>query len=139
MQGKPDQHVTHIPCLVCVCPSTICISRDSRITTFHESSTELDRCTALKKKCSRLHLSARLSGPRDRLGFSPNTTIEAVRLRQASIDDMLLGLLGSYHQYAISTFHTCSRRPTHRSLIDTRGGYNLGGVGLLHHTPRPSQ
>jgi hypothetical protein len=30
-------------------------------------------------------------------------------------------------------------RPTHRSLIDTGGGYNLGGAGLSHHTPRPFQ
>jgi hypothetical protein len=29
--------------------------------------------------------------------------------------------------------------PTHRSLTNTGGGYNLGGVDLPHHTPRPSQ
>jgi hypothetical protein len=43
------------------------------------------------------------------LSFSPNTTIEAVCLRQAFIDDRLLDLLGSYHQHVISTFNTCSR------------------------------
>jgi hypothetical protein len=32
---------------------------------FVKSSTESDRYTALKKKCSRLHLSARLSDPQD--------------------------------------------------------------------------
>jgi hypothetical protein len=36
------------------------------------------------------------------------------------------------HQHAIGTFNTCSRGPTHRSLIDTGGGYNLGGAGLPH-------
>jgi hypothetical protein len=29
--------------------------------------------------------------------------------------------------------------PTHRSLTDTGGGYNLGGVDLPHTTLRPSQ
>jgi hypothetical protein len=58
---------------------------------------------------------------------------------QASIDDGLLGLLGPYHQRAIGTFNTCSQGPPHRSLTDTGEGYNLGGVGLLHTTPRPSQ
>jgi hypothetical protein len=29
--------------------------------------------------------------------------------------------------------------PTHRSLTDIGGGYNLGGAGLPHTTPRPSQ
>jgi hypothetical protein len=47
-----------------------------------------------------------------------------------------LSLLGPYHHHVIGTFNTCSRRPTHRSLIDTGGGYNLGGVGLPHtHSP----
>jgi hypothetical protein len=57
------------------------------VATFHTDLTELDECTALEKKCSRLHLLAWLSGLRDRLNFSPNTTIEAVHLRQASINE----------------------------------------------------
>jgi hypothetical protein len=62
---------------------------------------------------------------RTHLSFSPNIVIEAVRLSQASIDDRLLGLLGTYHQYTISTFNTCLRGSTHRSLTDTCGGYNI--------------
>jgi hypothetical protein len=31
------------------------------------------------------------------------------------------------------------RGPTHRSLTDTGGGYNLGGADLPHTTPRPFQ
>jgi hypothetical protein len=58
---------------------------------------------------------------------------------QSSIDGRLLGLLGSSHQHTISTFNTCSRGPTHRSLTDTGRGYNLGGAGLPHTTPWPSQ
>jgi hypothetical protein len=74
-----------------------------------------------------------------RLIFSPNTTTEAVRLSQAPVDDKLLGLLGPYHQHAISMFNTYSRGPTYRSLTDTGGGYNLEGAGLPHLTPGPSQ
>jgi hypothetical protein len=40
-------------------------------------------------------------------------------------------------QYA--TRLTCSWGPTHRSLTDTDGGYNLGGAGLPQHSPCPSQ
>jgi hypothetical protein len=57
----------------------------------------------------------------------------------ASIDDMLLGLLGTYHQHTIGTFNTCSWGPTHRSLTDTGGSYNLRGAGFPHTTLRPSQ
>jgi hypothetical protein len=39
----------------------------------------------------------------------------------------------------IGTFNTCLRGPTHRSLTDTSGGYNLRGAGFAHHTPRPSR
>jgi hypothetical protein len=74
-----------------------------------------------------------------RLSFSPNTTIETVGLSQSSVDGRLLGLLGSYKQHVISTFNTCSWGATHRSLIDTGRGYNLGGAKLPHHTPRLSQ
>jgi hypothetical protein len=71
--------------------------------------------------------------------FSAKSTNEAVTLSQASVDDKLLGLLSLYHQHAIGTFNTCSRGPTHRSLTDIGGGYNLGGADLPHHTPRPFQ
>jgi hypothetical protein len=60
-----DQHATRFPRSVRVWLSTICISRGPHISTFHESSTELDGCTSPKKKCSWLHFSARLSGPWD--------------------------------------------------------------------------
>jgi hypothetical protein len=58
---------------------------------------------------------------------------------QVSINDKLLGLLGPYHQHEIGTFNTCSRGPTHQSLTDTGGGYNLGGASFPHTTPQPSQ
>jgi hypothetical protein len=132
-RGKPDQHVTCFPRSVHVWISTIRVSCGLCTTTFHESSTGLDRCTA-PDSTSQLSWVAHET----HLSFSSNTTIEAVCLSQAPIDNRLLGLLGPYHQHGISTFNTCSRGPTHRSLTDTSGCYNLWGAGLPHHTPRPS-
>jgi hypothetical protein len=51
---------------------------------------------------------------------------------QTAVDSRLRGLPGPYHRHAIGTFNTCSRGPTHRSLTNTDGGYNLGGAGLPH-------
>jgi hypothetical protein len=59
--------------------------------------------------------------------------------RQPSIDGLLLGLSGPYLRYAISTFNTYSWGSTHRSLIDTGGGYSLEGAGFSHTTLRPFQ
>jgi hypothetical protein len=50
-----------------------------------------------------------------------------------------IGLLCPYHQHMLSTFNTCSQGPTHRSLTDTGGGYNLWDGGLPQHTSWPSQ
>jgi hypothetical protein len=58
---------------------------------------------------------------------------------QTSIDNRVLGFSGPYHQHVIVTFNTCSRGSTHRSLIDTAEGYNLGGADFPRSTPRPFQ
>jgi hypothetical protein len=67
------------------------------------------------------------------------TTAEYGREVSAKWLHSYISLLGSYHHHVIGTFNTCSRRPTHWSLIDIGGGYNLGGAGLPYTTPRPSQ
>jgi hypothetical protein len=59
--------------------------------------------------------------------------------KSTPVDNWLLGLPDPYHRHAIGTFNTCSRGPTERSLIDTGGGYNLGGAGCHIPTFRPSQ
>jgi hypothetical protein len=59
--------------------------------------------------------------------------------KTTTVDVRLLVLLGLYHQHDIGTFNTCSRGPTHRSLIDTSGGYSLEGTGFPHTTLWPSQ
>jgi hypothetical protein len=69
----------------------------------------------------------------------PNQPMKQWEQSQASIDGRLVGLLGSYHQHATGMFNTCLWGPTHRSLTNTGGGYNLRGAGLPHTTHRPSQ
>jgi hypothetical protein len=49
---------------------------------------------------------------------------------QPSVDGRLLGLPDPYIRHEISTFNTCSRGPTHRSLTNIDGCYNLGGAGF---------
>jgi hypothetical protein len=107
--------------------------------TFHADPIELDEYTSPKKKFSRLHLSARLSGPWDPPQFlsQHNHWSSALKLHICWWISYI-GLLSPCHQHVISTSKTCSRGPTHRSLIDQCRGYNLGGAGLPHHTPRPS-
>jgi hypothetical protein len=73
------------------------------------------------------------------LSFSPTTVNEAVGKRQANVANQLLGLPGPYHRHVIGTFNTCLRGPTHWSLTDTGGGYNLEGADFPYTTPRPSQ
>jgi hypothetical protein len=122
LQGKPDQHATYFQCSMRIWPSTIRISRGLHIVTFHEFTSQPGWVVR-----------------RTHLRFSPNTTTEAVCLSQAHVDGRLLGLLCSYHQHVISMFNTCLRGPTHRSLTNTSGGYNLGGAGFPHTTPQPYQ
>jgi hypothetical protein len=71
--------------------------------------------------------------------FSPEPANEAEDVSQAPVGDQLLGLPGpisptcdQYVQYLLTG-------PTHRSLTDTGGGYNLGGADFPHTTPRPSK
>jgi hypothetical protein len=71
--------------------------------------------------------------------FSPEPTNEVVGAKPSICWRWRLGLLGPYHWHVIGTFNIGSWGPTHRSLTDTGGCYNLGGAGLPHTTPWPSQ
>jgi hypothetical protein len=127
-RGKPDQHATRFLRSVHVCQPFM-----SHWQIWMDS-------TALDKKGSRHNLQ-HAGWPIRRFvsNFSPMPTNEVVDISQASVKDKLLGLLDSYHQHAIGTFNTCSWGPTHRSLIDTSGGYSPGGASLPHTTLQPSQ
>jgi hypothetical protein len=105
-----------------------------------QSSIDLNRSTAPEKKGSRhnpQHAGRPIHGSVP--SFSPTIANGTVGKSQASVDNRLLDLPGQYHRYAIGTFNTCSRGPTHRSLTDTGGGYSLGGAALPQTTPRLSQ
>jgi hypothetical protein len=137
---NPTNTSCTLPTLVHVRPAYAYCRQSPYVTTFHESSTELSRPTAPEKKSSR-HNPQRAAGRS--MGPYPASLLSQPMKQwgqsQASINDRLLDLMGSYHQYVIGTFNTCSRWPTERSLTDTGGGYNLVGVGFPRNTPQPSR
>jgi hypothetical protein len=126
LQGKPDRHVTRIPRSIRVWSQIICISRDQRIATFHESPTDLDGSHYSREKRISDYI---LGTPADR-SANPHpvslllSTKEVVGLRKDSVNGRLLGLPDPYLWYAIGTFNTCSWGPTHRSLTDAGRDYN---------------
>jgi hypothetical protein len=102
-----------------------------------KSSTDLYKSTALEKKGSRYNPQLDDCLIRGFVhNFSLTTVNEAVGKRKIYVDNQLLDLPGPYHRYVIGTFNTCPRGPTHRSLTDTGGGYNLEGVGFSYTTHR---
>jgi hypothetical protein len=141
LEGKPDQHVTCIPRFVHVWPSTIHISRGLHIAIFRKLSTDLNRSTTSRRRApDPTQLTVWwLTGLGSVPSFSPLTTNEEVGKRQASVDNWLLGLQGSFLWHAIGMFNTYSRGPTHWTLTDIGRAYNLRGAGFPHATPWPSQ
>jgi hypothetical protein len=99
--------------LVHVC-HTYAFSRQSpHVATFHADPTELDRFTTPERKCSRLHLSARLSGLRDLPQFlSQHCHWSSALKSNICWWTCYVGLLGPYLQHVISIFNTCSRGQT---------------------------
>jgi hypothetical protein len=65
----------------------------------------------------------------------PQIVIQAVEKVKHLLMNRLHQLLSSYLQHVISAFNTCSQGLTHQSLINTYGGYHLGGVDFWHHSP----
>jgi hypothetical protein len=128
---NPTNMIRTLSTPVHIRPTYASCGQSPYVTTFHESSTELDRVTAPEIKDFRhnpQHAGWLIRGSVP--SFSPEPTNEAVEKAKTSINSRLLGLLGPYHRYAIGTFNTCSWGPTERSLIDTGGGYNLRGAAL---------
>jgi hypothetical protein len=137
MQGKPDQHDTYVSHNNPRTPGV----RSLRAVPIRDN---LPRATdnVGRSHCSRekglptQSPARRLTDPRVRTQFLSRANQWSSGESQTSINSRLLGLPGPYHRHAIDTFNTCSWGPTERSLIDTCGGYNLGGAGLPHtHSP----
>jgi hypothetical protein len=136
-RGKPDQHIAYASHASPRMPGV----RFLRAVPVHDNfSRVVDRveqghCSREKKAPDTIN-----SAPADRsVGPYPvsllSQPIKQWGQSQASTDDRLLGLLDPYHQHTTGTFNTCSRGPIERSLTDTDGGYNLGGVVLPHIYP----
>jgi hypothetical protein len=119
-----------LPTPVHVRPTYASCGLSPYMATFRESSTGLDGCTDPEKKCSRLHLLARLSGPWDPPQFISQHSHWSSPLSQAPVGSRLQGLPGPYHRHAVGTFNTSSRVPTPRSLIDTGGGYHIENLRI---------
>jgi hypothetical protein len=139
--GKPDQHNTYAshasPCMLGVCLLRVVPIRGNLSCSHQQIWTDP---LPLKKKGSwhnPQHASWPIYGSVP--SFSPTIANEAVGTSQASIENWLLELLGPYHRHAVGTFNTCSRGPTHQSLTDSGGGYNLEGAGFPCTTPRRFQ
>jgi hypothetical protein len=116
---------------------TIRISRGPHIATYHTVINRFEQvhCTREEGLLTQ-STTRRSSDPRVRTQLLSHNIQRAVEKSQAPVDNQLLGLPGPYHRHAIGTFNTYSRGPTERSLIDTGGGYNLGGANLPHtHSP----
>jgi hypothetical protein len=138
LQGKSDTHDLYASR---VSPHTPIVCFLWAVSVYGNLSRWLNRVRQIhcsKKMWSQLHLSARLSSPRDPPQFlsQHNHWSNALKLNIYWWIGYI-GLLSSYHQHVISTFNTYSWEPTYRPLIDTGEGYNLGGAGLSHHTLWP--
>jgi hypothetical protein len=139
-RGKSDQHATCFPRSVRIWSKTIHISHGPHIATLREMLIDLDKSHCSREKGPPTQSTAcRLTDLWVRTQFLSWANQWSRGISQAPIGDPLLGLSGPYHRHAIGMFNTCSRGPTHQSLINIGGGYNLGGAGLPHTTPRPSQ
>jgi hypothetical protein len=117
--------------------TTIRISRGPHIAIFHTVINRFEQIHCTREEgLPTQSVARRPTDPRVRTQLLSHNSQRAVGKSQAAIDNRLLGLSGPYHRHVIGTFNTCSRGLTERSLIDTGGGYNLGGAGLPHtHSP----
>jgi hypothetical protein len=71
--------------------------------------------------------------------FLPHDSLRVGERGFGQVVTQLYQLTAAIYQYVIGMFNTYSWGPTRRLLNNTGNGYNLGGAGFPHHTPRPSQ
>jgi hypothetical protein len=129
-----------LPARVHVCHSYASCGQSPYVATFHTDPIELNGYITPEKKCFPLHLSVRLSGPRNMPQFLSQHNHWSSALKPSIYWRICyIGLLGPHRQHVINTFNTCSWGPTHWSLTDTSGGYNIEGVDFPHHSSHPYQ
>jgi hypothetical protein len=126
-----------VPIPVHVRPTYASYGQSPYVATFHESSTELGQSHwSREKRLPTRSTARRLTDPRVCTQFLSRANQWSSGESHTSINNRLLSLPGPYRRHAIGTFNTCSWGLTERSLIDTGGGYNLGGAGLPRtHSP----
>jgi hypothetical protein len=133
LQGKPDQHDMYTSHTSPRTPGVRFLRAIPVRGNLPWAADRVGRSQCSREKGLPTQSPARwLTDPRVRIQFLSRANQWNSGESQTSINNRLLGLPGSYHQHAIGTFNTCSWGPTERSLIDTGGGYNLGGAGLPH-------
>jgi hypothetical protein len=119
-----------------------------------ESRGDSNRCTSCRGKpnqhATRFSLSVRVWPSTIRISRGPRiaTFHEVInrvgqsllpRKSHTTINSRLLGLLGPYTSMRSVRSILAHGGQIHRSLTDTGGGYNLGGVDFTHTTPQPFQ
>jgi hypothetical protein len=129
-RGKPDQHDTYASHASPCTPGVRFLWRSLYVATFHTNPTELDRFTAPEKKCSRLHLLAWLSGPRDPPQFlsqhshwSSALKPNIYRQQATRFTGPISLACGGYVQYLLTGTNP-------RSLTNTGGGYHIENFGI---------
>jgi hypothetical protein len=73
------------------------------------------------------------------LFFLPHDSLGVGERGFGQVITQLHQLTRPIYQHVNDTFNACSWGPTYRSLTDTGGGYNFGGVDFSRTTPQPSQ
>jgi hypothetical protein len=127
-------------CLVRVCLSTIRISHDPHITTFHRvvNSDRQSHCSWEKWLLTQ-STAQQLIDQRVCTQFLSRVSHWSSGGKVTLYWCQTTRLTRPIYQHVIDTFNTCSRGATHRSLTDTGGGYNLGCADFPHSTLRSSQ
>jgi hypothetical protein len=132
--GENPINMTHtLSTSVHIRPAYASYGQSPYVTTFHESSTDLFGSHCFREKDSR-------HNPRIHTQFLSQANQWSSKLKPSFCRWQATRFTGSispaydrYVQYFL-------RGPTHRSLTDTGGGYNLGGVGFSHTLPNlPNQ
>jgi hypothetical protein len=140
IQGKTRPTHTCFSHSVCVCRSIIHISRGPHIATFCVVVNRFEQIHyPREEELPTQSITRWLTDPWIRTQHVSHSSQWSSGEKSSFYWQPTTRLTEPIYHHAISTFNTCSQGPTHRSLTDTGGGYNLEVAGLPHTTPRPFQ